>query len=159
MDKLQDLFVKKGATLSLAESCTGGLIASMLTSKAGSSQFFKGSFVTYCNDMKIEILGVDPKVIEKMSAVSKEVAKQMCEGALRFSKSDYAIAVTGDAGPGGDLVGVVFGAVGNWEEIVTFQVPGLSGLPRNKIREKCADFLLENVYTFVKNKEVDLVNQ
>ena len=84
-----------------AESCTGGLIAKALTDRAGSSDWFDRGFVTYSNAAKIEMLGVPSATIESRGAVSEAVARAMATGALKYSEADYAIAVTGVAGPGG----------------------------------------------------------
>ncbi len=84
-----------------AESCTGGLIAKTFTDLAGSSDWFERGFVTYSNAAKSEMLGVPPSVIEDYGAVSEAVASAMASGALRHSEADYAVAVTGIAGPGG----------------------------------------------------------
>lgn len=87
--------------LATAESCTGGLIAGLLTEIAGSSDVFERGFVTYSNDAKIECIGVPRALIEAHGAVSSEVARAMAEGALAHSHADIAVAVTGVAGPGG----------------------------------------------------------
>ena len=85
-----------------AESCTGGLIAALLTEVPGSSDVFEQGFVTYANEAKIKTLKVDEKLIEKHGAVSEEVARAMAEGALKAShKADISVAVTGIAGPSG----------------------------------------------------------
>ena len=84
-----------------AESCTGGLIAKTFTDLAGSSDWFDRGFVTYSNAAKSEMLGVPATLIEDYGAVSEPVANAMASGALRYSEADYAIAVTGVAGPGG----------------------------------------------------------
>lgn len=87
--------------LATAESCTGGLIAGLLTEIAGSSDVVERGFVVYSNDAKTELLGVSAKLIATHGAVSKRVARAMAEGALKHSYADIAIAVTGVAGPGG----------------------------------------------------------
>jgi len=84
-----------------AESCTGGLIAKTFTDLAGSSDWFERGFVTYSNAAKSEMLGVPASLIEDYGAVSEAVANAMAIGALRHSEADFAIAVTGVAGPGG----------------------------------------------------------
>ena len=84
-----------------AESCTGGLIAGALTNIPGSSAVLERGFVTYSNDAKIEVLGVDFLALEQCGAVSAQVATQMVQGALEFSRADVAISVTGIAGPDG----------------------------------------------------------
>jgi nicotinamide-nucleotide amidase len=102
--RAEDVLAKyRGAGLKLAtaESCTGGLVAGLLTSVAGSSDVFERGFVTYSNAAKIADLGVAEYLIGQLGAVSEEVARAMAEGALRHSQADIAIAVTGVAGPGG----------------------------------------------------------
>ena len=90
-----------GLRVVCAESCTGGLIAAYLTAIAGSSDVFERGFVTYTNEAKIEMLGVDANSISTEGAVSEVVARAMAEGAMLHSPADAAIAVTGIAGPGG----------------------------------------------------------
>jgi nicotinamide-nucleotide amidase len=90
---------KNGKTVTLAESCTGGLLASTMTDIAGASAWFQRSFVTYANEAKIEELGVDPEELASKGAVSAQVAIQMAQGALRRANADFAISVTGIAGP------------------------------------------------------------
>lgn len=104
----------KGCRLSLttAESCTGGLLAALITEIAGSSKVFDRGFVTYSNEAKIECLGVPRPLLESCGAVSAEVARTMVEGALAHSRSDVAVSITGIAGPDGGSpekpVGLVF---------------------------------------------------
>jgi nicotinamide-nucleotide amidase len=88
-------------TLSVAESCTGGYISHLITSNAGSSQYYKGSVTAYANQTKENLLGVGKDTLLKFGAVSKEVAEQMSQGVMRELNSDYAIATTGIAGPEG----------------------------------------------------------
>ena len=91
----------RGLTIATAESCTGGLLAALLTEVAGSSAVFERGFVTYSNAAKIQMLGVPEALIAAHGAVSAEVARAMAMGALRFCAADITIAVTGIAGPGG----------------------------------------------------------
>ncbi len=91
----------KRLRLVTAESCTGGLIAALLTEIPGSSDVVERGFVTYSNEAKSESIGVDPALIAEHGAVSAEVAKAMAMGALTRSRADVAVAVTGVAGPGG----------------------------------------------------------
>lgn len=88
-------------TLATAESCTGGLIAASCTDLAGSSQWFERGFVTYSNEAKTEMLSVDPALITAHGAVSEVVARAMAHGAVRHSRAQVAVAVTGIAGPTG----------------------------------------------------------
>ncbi|WPB59342.1 nicotinamide-nucleotide amidohydrolase family protein [Xylophilus sp. GOD-11R] len=87
--------------LATAESCTGGLIAGGCTALAGSSRWFERGFVSYSNEAKAELLGVDPALIAAHGAVSSEVAQAMARGALQRSRAQVSVAVTGVAGPGG----------------------------------------------------------
>lgn len=91
----------QGVMIATAESCTGGLIAAALTEIAGSSDVFDRGFVTYSNDAKVQMLGVDPQVLADHGAVSAETAAQMAQGALAHSRAGVAVSVTGIAGPGG----------------------------------------------------------
>ena len=101
-----------GLTVATAESCTGGLIAAALTAVPGSSDVVLGGFVTYSNEAKATMLGVDPATIARVGAVSEEVARAMAEGALRATGAGIAVSATGVAGPGGGSrdkpVGLVF---------------------------------------------------
>ncbi|HYG97028.1 MAG TPA: competence/damage-inducible protein A [Solirubrobacterales bacterium] len=90
-----------GRKLALAESCTGGLLAARITDLAGASEYFAGGVVSYSNEAKSELLGVDPKLIEAHGAVSPQVAEAMAIGALERFEADVAVSITGIAGPGG----------------------------------------------------------
>ncbi|MDP1740059.1 CinA family protein [Polaromonas sp.] len=96
-----DLMLKKGWLLATAESCTGGLISAACTDLAGSSNWFERGFVTYSNDAKVELLGVDAALIAAHGAVSDVVVRAMVQGAITHSKAQVAVAVTGVAGPTG----------------------------------------------------------
>ena len=102
---------ERGWRLATAESCTGGLIAAACTALAGSSDWFDRGFVTYSNEAKVQMLGVDAALIAQHGAVSREVACAMASGALRQSPADLAVAVTGIAGPGGAVAGKPVGTV------------------------------------------------
>jgi nicotinamide-nucleotide amidase len=90
-----------GRWIGLAESCTGGLLAARLTERAGASDYVAGGVVSYSNEAKSSLLGVDPGLIERFGAVSPEVADAMASGALERFGADTAVAITGVAGPGG----------------------------------------------------------
>ncbi|MBI1780432.1 MAG: CinA family nicotinamide mononucleotide deamidase-related protein [Sphingobacteriales bacterium] len=110
-------------TMGTAESCTGGAIASLITSIAGSSDYFKGSIVSYANEVKENLLSVSHDTLMTVGAVSEETVTQMVKGALAQLKVDYAVATSGILGPGGGTaekpVGIVWVAVGNKDKIVT----------------------------------------
>jgi nicotinamide-nucleotide amidase len=101
----------KGLKLATAESCTGGLIAALITSVAGSSDVLDCGFVTYSNEAKTRMIGVPAELIARLGAVSAEVAWAMAEGALAKSAADIAVAVTGVAGPGGGTAAKPVGLV------------------------------------------------
>ena len=89
-------------TISTAESCTGGMMAALLTDIEGAGHGFDRGFVTYTRESKSEMLGIDRDVLDRNEAVSETVARAMAEGALKRSQSDFALGVTGFAGPAGD---------------------------------------------------------
>jgi nicotinamide-nucleotide amidase len=95
------LLKQRKQTLATAESCTGGLIANCITNVPGASEVFLAGYVAYANSSKIDILDVDPKLIEKDGAVSETVARAMAEGARTRATATYGLATTGIAGPGG----------------------------------------------------------
>jgi nicotinamide-nucleotide amidase len=101
----------RGATIAAAESCTGGLIAAACTSRAGSSAWFERGLVTYSNAAKSELLAVEPALIAEHGAVSADVARAMAAGMLARSPADFAVAVTGIAGPDGATPGKPVGTV------------------------------------------------
>ncbi len=106
-----NLLRQEKATLSTAESCTGGYVAHLITSIAGSSDYFKGSVVSYANEIKTGILGVDAAIIEDNGAVSQEVVEQMAANVKDKFNTDYAIAISGIAGPTGGTPGKPVGTV------------------------------------------------
>ncbi len=101
----------KSLLLATAESCTGGGIAEVITRIPGSSAWFDRAFVTYSNEAKVEMLGVESNAIDRYGEVSDAVVRQMAEGALARSKAHLAVAVTGIAGPGGGTVDKPVGTV------------------------------------------------
>jgi len=135
---------ERGATLAVAESITGGLVAQRITSVAGSSDYFLGGFLVYTNQMKTALLGVDPKMLLESTAVSEPVAKAMAEGARSRTGATYALSLTGEAGPEsstGAEPGTVFigFASPQGSEIGKFQFGG----DRNRIRILAAQTALD----------------
>ncbi|MCJ7422388.1 CinA family protein [Sphingomicrobium astaxanthinifaciens] len=102
---------RRGTRVAMAESCTGGLVSAALTDIAGSSDVFVAGFVTYANEAKVRMVGVDPVLIELHGAVSEQVARAMAEGALGRAGADVAVAITGVAGPGGGSAAKPVGTV------------------------------------------------
>ncbi len=130
----------RGATLSTAESCTGGLVAQRLTSISGSSRSFVGGAVVYANELKTEFAGVAPELIEKHGAVSREVAEAMAQGIRARTGSSYGLAITGIAGPGGGTdekpVGLVYLALA--DEAGTQVLEGRYSGDRERVRQYSA---------------------
>jgi len=101
MIKMQKLLLKHNKTITCAESCTGGLVASMITEIAGSSNIFNGSIISYSNKIKNQELKVKKSTLKKYGAVSKETVKEMLSGVLKKFNANYSIAISGIAGPNG----------------------------------------------------------
>lgn len=124
-----------GKTLSTAESCTGGMISSLITSVPGSSEYFLGSVTSYANSVKENVLGVPSKIIEEYGAVSSECVSAMAEGVRRLTGSDYSVATSGIAGPGGGSdqkpVGTVWIGVSSHMGTETFSLKFNSDRKRN----------------------------
>lgn len=120
------LLKAKGKTMATAESCTGGYIAHLLTSNPGSSAYYKGSVISYANQVKEDILNVTPATLSTVGAVSEDTVKQMAAGALRQLKTDFVVATSGIMGPDGGTdekpVGTVWIAVANNEKTETLQL-------------------------------------
>jgi nicotinamide-nucleotide amidase len=136
-----------GFTLAVAESCTGGLIAERLTNVPGSSKYFVEGLVTYSNESKQRLLGVDKKLIREFGAVSQQVARDMARGVRHRAKTDFGLAVTGIAGPDGGTeekpVGLVFIALADdaHTEHKRFVLPGDRELIRWRASQAALDML------------------
>lgn len=139
------LLTQKKMTISSAESCTGGKVAQMLTSVPGSSGYFKGSIVSYSKEAKMEVLKVAEETIQEFSVVSAEVAKEMALGVKKIMKTDYAIGITGNAGPTKDdtdkEVGTVFIALSTPAEIIVEEFN--FGQPREKVIDRASNMAFE----------------
>lgn len=109
--EISNILIRENSTLATAESCTGGLIANLITNVSGSSRYFKGSVISYTNKVKAQVLGVKEETLNHFTAISAETAKEMVTGVQKLMKTDYAISVTGNAGPNpseGKEVGLVY---------------------------------------------------
>ncbi len=150
-EELGKLLLQKGLTLSTAESCTGGGIASVITSISGSSEYFKGGIVAYANEVKTALLGVSEITLEKHGAVSEETVLEMAKGAMKSMKTSCAIATSGIAGPGGGTptkpVGTIWIAVACNDKIVTKKLQGDNGREKNTKNsiEKALSLLIEHL--------------
>jgi PncC family amidohydrolase len=109
--ELIEILESRGLTLSFAESCTGGLVSAVITSIPGASVVFKGGVVAYANEIKQRVLGVDPGILKVNGSVSGECAKAMASGVSGHFITDYALSITGIAGPGGGSVEKPVGTV------------------------------------------------
>lgn len=129
--------IARGETLSSAESCTGGLIAKAITDIPGSSAAFAGACVTYTNEVKIKLLGVDPSIIERESEVSFACAEAMAKGARERLGTTYALSTTGYAGPEGgtekDPVGTLYLALATGEGVRSERICAPVGATRSEV--------------------------
>lgn len=154
-DVIANLLTSIGKTVSTAESCTGGYIAHLLTEKAGASNYFNGSVVSYSYKAKEDLLQVSKNTLETNGAVSEEVVIQMAKGALKNIHTDYTIAVSGIMGPGGGMpdkpVGTVWIAVGNNTKIVAEKMHFRFDRQRNI--DLTATFALNMLRKFIISEE------
>ncbi|PHN08064.1 competence/damage-inducible protein A [Flavilitoribacter nigricans] len=150
-ENLGHLLRNRKLTLTTAESCTGGYVAHLITSVAGSSDYFMGSIVAYANAIKQDLLGVDPATLETHGAVSEATVREMVSGALKVMKTDLAVAISGIAGPGGGSpekpVGTIWMAVGNATTTEVFKLQ--SGKDRLKNIQYAGNIALNMVRKFV----------
>lgn len=144
-------FTEKKLTLSVAESCTGGMIGAAITAVPGSSAYFKGGVVSYSNEMKHNVLGVPKLVLEKKGAVSAEAVRAMVKGVRRLCKTDCAIAVSGIAGPDGGTkkkpVGLVYVGIGAGKKVQVFKFyfRGDREMVRKQTVEEALEKMIEEV--------------
>lgn len=133
--EISELLWKDGITLATAESCTAGNLAAAITAIPGSSHYYKGGVVAYANQVKENLLRVNTETIETYGVVSEETVCEMVKGAMDTLNTDYAIATSGIAGPGGGThelpVGTIWIAVGSRNKIVTMKLEGDDGRDQN----------------------------
>ena len=148
MEELVELLQKHKFTISMAESCTGGLLAACIVSVPDASKVFNQSFVTYTEEAKMKYAHVKKETIDKYSVVSEEVALEMAKGVCLESNSNVGIGITGYAGPTGDNVGLVcFGLVINNNEFVYEMWFNGS---RNEIRAQAVEFIVRKTIEKLK---------
>ncbi|HJE03849.1 MAG TPA: CinA family protein [Aliarcobacter thereius] len=157
MLNLQNILKKSKKTITCAESCTGGLVASMITKIPGSSEIFNGSLVSYSNEIKHKELNVSYDTLNNFGAVSIETVKEMLDGVIYKFDADYAIAISGIAGPNGGTknkpVGTVVIGISNKfgkNNIKTYMFKGC----RETIQKKAAKTSLKKILKFI-NKTLD----
>ena len=151
--EISEILWETEKTVGTAESCTGGRIAEAIISVPGASKYFKGGIISYVNEIKERLLGVDPQVLLEKTAVCEEVAVAMVKGACRSLQTDYAISATGVAGPSGGTkeipVGTIWLACGSSERVITLKVEEDHGrdinlaIATNKAMELFLSFLRE----------------
>lgn len=157
LDILIERVKEKGALIAAAESCTGGLLSSLLTSKPGASDFFLGSVVSYNPSVKMDVLGVKRETVERYGVVSDECALQMADGVREVCGADYSVSVTGVAGPGeseGKKVGTVsFGFSSKERKSVSFTLH-FSSWGRESIRRKAAVVAMLALSAYINGEDV-----
>ncbi len=150
VSELLDQAKAQGIMIATAESCTGGMVAAALTDIPGSSAVVDRGFVTYTNEAKQQMLGVRGETLDAYGAVSEQVALEMVEGALRQSRAQLAVSITGIAGPGGSEFKpegrVCFGLAATGQPTRTETVE-FGALGRDKVRQAARDHALEMLYS------------
>lgn len=155
--EIGQILTERGETLSTAESCTAGQIATAITSIPGSSAYYKGGIVCYSNEIKARYLDVPTQLLQEKGAVSKEVVTAMLHGAIIGLKTTYAIAVTGYAGPGGGEeaeVGTIWIASGSKERNIIYRQEGDDGREENL--QKATQNALENLLKMIKKGDTSI---
>jgi len=150
------LLRKRGWTLAIAESCTGGLVSDWITNVPGSSDYFEGGIVSYSNLAKTELLGVPSKSVKHYGAVSSQVAISMAKGVRKAFHATFGVSTTGIAGPGGGTrkkpVGLVFIAVSNGEKTLVKE-ERLKG-SRREIKKESARRSLKYLHDFITKDQI-----
>ncbi len=145
--ELAEKLTKHKKRIAVAESCTGGLLGGALTSVPGSSEYFQLGFITYSNDAKIQILGIEKEIIEKYGAVSSQTAEKMCMKVKEIAASQIGIGVTGIAGPGGGTkqkpVGLVY--IGFAIDNNTYVHRKIFSGNRNEIRSQTVSYVINTL--------------
>lgn len=151
---LGDLLQSRGRTIATAESCTGGWVAKVLTDRAGCSAYVMAGLVTYSNEAKQMLLGVNPGVLDEHGAVSELVVRQMVSGAVGVTGVDVAVAISGIAGPGGGSdekpVGTVWFAWGSGPGRIETSLQHFDG-DRDEVRRQAVLYALQGVTGFLEN--------
>lgn len=154
VEELSALLLEKNMIMASAESCTGGLIGAAMTNRAGSSAIYERGFITYSNESKQELLGVRPETIDTYGAVSRECAEEMAFGALKNSRADISVSVTGIAGPDGGSdekpVGLVYSAVAMRTNNQLFSFKVIHEGCRSTIRNKTVIHSLNEIIKTLK---------
>lgn len=149
-EQIGKILIKRGLTISIAESCTGGLLSSKLTDVSGSSGYIKLNLVTYANEAKEKMLGV---VLDENGVVSENCAHQMAKGLHTLTGSDICISTTGIAGPTGGSkekpVGLMYSTIFTKDKSQTYKILINSSTPRIKMKEEFVEAVLKNLLEFL----------
>ncbi len=155
---IQEYFIEKNKTLAVAESCTGGLIQSFITSLPGASLYYIGGVVSYADSAKVKLLGVKEDTLTEFGAVSEETAIEMAIGVRDRMKSDFGLSITGIAGPGGGTkdkpVGTVFIALATKKDTISMinHFQGNRADIRNQVAEYALSMLLSKLLLWEKEE-------
>jgi len=156
------MLLSKSMTVSVAESCTGGLISSRLTDIAGSSAYIKENFITYANEAKTKHLGVSEKTLKKYGAVSEECAKEMAQGLFEKTDCDVSLVTTGIAGPGGATedknVGLLYVGIKNKYATKVEKIELNPKLNRKTMKFMFSQKTLELLIKFLKDTDSEKLN-
>ena len=165
--EIQQYLYESGLTVGSAESCTGGRIAESIIAVPGASTYFKGGVISYTNEIKEHLLGVDHQLLEEQTAVCEDVAKAMVKGAIKTLGVDFAIASTGTAGPGGGTpsspVGTIWLACGNADNIIKMKLTEDYGrdinlaIATSKALQMFIDFLKDNMPKREDNRKAPVI--
>lgn len=165
--EIQQYLYESGLTVGSAESCTGGRIAESIIAVPGASTYFKGGVISYTNEIKEHLLGVDHQLLEEQTAVCEDVAKAMVKGTIKTLGVDFAIASTGTAGPGGGTpsipVGTIWLACGNADNIITMKLTEDYGrdinlaIATSKALQMFIDFLKDNMPKREDNRKAPVI--
>ena len=154
-ETLGKILISKGLTISTTESCTGGLLSSKLTDVSGSSSYIRLNLVTYANEAKQKMLGVEKNILDTKGAVSEECAFQMAKGLYDLTKSDICVSTTGIAGPTGGTkdkpVGLMYSCIYTPDKCKIYRILKPSITPRIQMKELFAEDVLKNILTFIED--------
>lgn len=153
-EEIGKILIKKHLKISVTESCTGGLLSSRLTDVSGSSSYITLNLVTYANEAKQKMLGVNSRTLINFGAVSEECAYEMAEGLFNLTGADICVSTTGIAGPtGGSIdkpVGLMYSTIYTKNKHQTYKILLDSKIPRIEIKKEFVQRVLKNIYEFIK---------
>ena len=153
-EEIGKILIKKNLKISVTESCTGGLLSSRLTDVSGSSSYITLNLVTYANEAKQKMLGVNSPTLINFGAVSEECAYEMAEGLFNLTGADICVSTTGIAGPtGGSIdkpVGLMYSTIYAKNKHQTYKILLDSKIPRIEMKKEFVQRVLKNIYEFIK---------